>query len=50
MPQRTNYTPPSSSNPYEHDFEDWREELNYYLENDMCDDFWWDEEVRHELF
>jgi len=64
MHSRTRYTPPYTSSPSDpihregqfspvsdHDgFDDWREELNYYLENDMVDDFWYDEEDRHELF
>ncbi len=46
MPQPTNYTPPFSSNPSE--FDD--EEEEFYLSILECDDFWWDEEDRHELY
>ncbi len=50
MPRRTNYTPQSSSNPSDswRDYDDVEEE--YFLEILECDDFWWDEEDRHELF
>lgn len=46
MPQRTRFILPSSSNPS--DFED--EEEEFFMEVLGCDDFWWDEEDRHELF
>jgi len=46
-----NYTPQSSSNPsdYVHDFMA-DEEEEFFLRILECDDFWWDEEERHELF
>ncbi len=43
MPQPTNYTPLFSSSPYENECDDEFYDL-------MDDDFWWDEEERHELF
>ncbi len=53
MQQRTSYTPPYSSNPSDLNLS-WRdycdEEEEFILEIFECDDFWWDEEERHELF
>ncbi len=46
MPQPTNYTPPYSSNPSEEE-DELREDLEQYC---GVEDFWWDEEDRHELF
>lgn len=57
MPQPTNYTPPSSSNPseYEHDDDGTSCFKGFRRSEDLCDrledeEFWWDEEERHTLF
>ncbi len=47
MPQRTSYTPPFSSSLSEEE-QELRDELEGYCE--QVEDFWWDEEERHELF
>ncbi len=49
MPQPTNYTPLYSSSPYR-DMTDEEEQEEFFLQILECDDFWWDEEERHELF
>ncbi len=50
MPQRTRFTPQFSSNPSEFGLGDVDEDEEFFLSILECDDFWWDEEERHELF
>jgi len=50
MPQQTRYTPQYSSNPSDSYDAQGDEEEEFYLQILECDDFWWDEEERHELF
>ena len=52
MPQPTSYTQQFSSNPYElPPVSTWETEEEFFLRILECeDDFWWDEEERHELF
>ncbi len=52
MPQRTSYTPQSSLNPFDFDDDqvDVMRDNEFFLDVLGCDDFWWDEEERHELF
>ncbi len=46
-----NSTPQCSSNPSElPPVGEWENEEEFFLRVLDCDDFWWDEEERHELF
>ncbi len=50
-PQPTSYTPQFSSNPSEHGSYAADEDVEFFLECiESWEDFWWDEEERHELF
>ncbi len=50
MHSPTRCTPPSSSNPFEGNYDEYTRDDDSFFEWIECDDFWWDEEERHKLF